>query len=105
MKDIPYQSAVRSLMYAMLGTRPDISYAVGAVSQYSLNPGEEHWRAAKRIFCYLKGTINHSLEYKRSDNIIHGYSNADWAGNIDDRCSTTGYVYLMNKGVISWASK
>ena len=105
MKNVPYQSAVGSLMYAMLGTRPDISFAVGAVSQYSSNPGELHWRAVKRIFRYLKGTVGHSLEYKRSDKIVHGYSDADWAGNIDNRRSTTGYAFLMNGGAVSWASK
>ena len=105
MKNVPYQSAVGSLMYAMLGTRPDISFAVGAVSQYSSNLGKEHWKAVKRIFCYLKGTLDYALEYSGSDQAVHGYSNADWARNIDDHHSTTGYAFLLNRGAISWASK
>ena len=105
MQNVPYQSAVGSLMYAMLGTRPDISYSVGVISQYSSNPGEQHWRAVKRIFRYLKGTMNYSLEYRRSDQVTHGYSDADWAGNLDNRRSTTGYAFIMNNAAISWASK
>ena len=77
MKKVPYQSAVGSLMYAMLGTRPDIAYAVGAVSQYNSDPGKAHWIAVKRIFRYLKGTMNFSLKYKGSDMQLLGYSDAD----------------------------
>ena len=103
MKGVPYQSAVGSLMYAMLGTRPDIAYAVGAVSQYCSNPGRQHWMAVKRIFRYLKGTVNHAIEYKAGGLI--GYSDADWAGSLDDRRSTTGYVFLLAGGSVSWSSK
>jgi hypothetical protein len=78
---------------------------VGAVSQYSSNPGEMHWKAVKRVFCYLKGMISYSLEYRSSDKTIHGFSDADWAGNIDDQQSTTGYVFLLNGGAVSWVSK
>jgi hypothetical protein len=105
MKNVPYQSAIGSLMYAMLGTRPDIAYAVGAVSQYSSNPGRSHWTAVKRIFRYLKGTTNYALEYEASDSKLVGYSDADWAGNIDDRRSTTGYIFLIAGGAVSWSSK
>ena len=55
--DIPYRNAVGSLMYIMLGTRPDISYAVGIVSKFLDMPGEQHWIAVKRILRYLKGTV------------------------------------------------
>lgn len=105
MEEIPYQSAVGSLMYAMLGTRPDISYAVGALSQYSSNPGMEHWKAIKWVLRYLKGTRNHHIQYRKDGGLLQGYSNADWAGNLDDRRSTTGYVFLLGGGSISWNSK
>jgi hypothetical protein len=105
MKNVPYQSAIGSLMYAMLGTRPDIAYAVGAVSQYCSNPGRGHWTAVKRILRYLKGTMNFSLEYKGTNEQLIGYSDADWAGNIDDRRSTTGYVFLVADGAVSWNSR
>ena len=105
MRDVPYQNAVGSLMYAMLGTRLDIAFAVGAVSRYSSNPGELHWRAVKRIFRYLKGTIGHAVEYKRDGSDIHGYSDADWAGDPDSRRSTTGYTYILAGGAVTWSSK
>jgi hypothetical protein len=105
MEDIPYQSAIGSLMYAMLGTRPDLSYAVGALSQYSSKPGKEHWRAVKWTLRYLKGSIGYRLQYRRNGGPLQGYSDADWAGNLDDRRSTTGYVFLLGGASISWGSK
>jgi len=90
----------------MLGTRPDIAYAVGAVSRYSSNPGELHWKAVKRILRYLKGTANFALEYNGgSSEKVKGYSDADWAGSLDDRRSTTGYVFTMNGAAVTWSSK
>jgi hypothetical protein len=105
MKGVPYQSAVGSLMYAMLGTRPDIGYAVGAVSQFSSDPGRGHWTAVKRILRYLKGTKDYAIEYKGSAGDLIGYSDADWAGSIDDRRSTTGFNFIMAGGSVSWGSK
>ena len=104
MKGVPYQNAVGSLMYAMLGTRPDVAYAVGAVSRYSSNPGEGHWKAVKHIFRYLKGTLEHELTYD-DDSAIQGYTDADWAGALDDRCSTTGYTFVLAGGAVVWNSK
>ena len=63
MRNIPYQEAVGSLMYASLGTRPDITYAMQTVSHFSKNPGQAHWEAVKRIFRYLKGTKEFWLTY------------------------------------------
>ena len=105
MKGVPYQSAVGSLMYAMLGTRPDIGYAVGAVSQFSSDPGRGHWTAVKRIFRYLKRTKDYALQFKGSAGALIGYSDADWAGNPDDRRSTTGYAFIIAGGSVSWGSK
>src|SRR4051812_27412725 len=105
MKNLPYQSAVGSLMYAMTGTRPDIAYAVGAVSAYNSNPGEAHWKAVKRIIRYLKGTRDLELEYRHDGKAIEGFSDADWGGNLDDRRSTTGYVFMLYGGAVTWNSK
>ena len=107
--NVPYMSAVGSLMYAMVGTRPDIAFAVGAVSRYASNPGDEHWRAVKRILRYLKGTAEKGLLFSGSTtsvgvNVI-GYSDADWAGCHDDRRSTTGYLFQLGGAAISWSSK
>jgi transposase InsO family protein len=105
MKGTPYQQAIGSLMYAMLGTRPDIAYAVGALSRYNSNPGQGHWQAVKRIFRYLKGTTGQSLQYKADNKQLVGYCDADWGGDHDDRKSTTGYVFVLAGGAVSWASK
>ena len=97
-----YQSAVGSLMYAMIGTRPDIAFAVSAVSQYCTNPGPMHWTAVRRIFRYLGGTKALGLEYRGS--CCGGYTDADW-GSGEDRRSIGGYVFMINGAAISWASK
>jgi len=98
-----YQSAVGSLMYAMLGTRPDIAYSVGLVSQFSHTPEPAHWIAVKRIFRYLVATRHYVLQYGLNNN-TGGYSDADWGAG-HDRKSIGGFVFLMDGGAISWASK
>jgi hypothetical protein len=105
MKSKPYASLVGSLMYTMLCTRPDISYAVGLVSRFQSNPGEKHWKAAKRVLRYLQRTADYCLTFGGSDLSLKGYSDADWAGDQDDRKSTSGYVFTLNGGAISWASR
>jgi len=98
-----YQSAVGSLMYAMLGSRPDISYAVAKVSQFSTKPNPTHRTAVKRIFRYLAGTANRGLCYG-IDGEGSGYTDADW-GSGDDRKSIRGYTFLLNGAAICWNSK
>lgn len=108
MKDIPYRSAVGSLMYAMVGTRPDIAAAVGVVSRHLERPGLEHWQAVKRIFRYLKGSLDMAIEYGCSKSRrlqLSGYCDADWGGDMTDRRSTTGYVFMMAGGAVSWNSR
>ena len=104
-KSTPYRSAVGSLMYIMLGTRPDISYAVGVLSRFLERPGNHHWQALKRVFRYLKGTSQIGLTFKRtSDPKLTGFSDADWASDVD-RKSISGYAFLLGNAAISWASK
>ena len=98
-----YQSAVGSLMYAMLGTRPDIAYPVAKVSQFSMNPNITHWTAVKRIFRYHAGTTNRGLYYGL-EGIGKGFTNADWGGG-DDWKSIGGFAFLLNGAAISWNSK
>ena len=105
MKKVPYTSAVGSLMYAMMCTRPDICFAVGMVSRYQSNPGPVHWKAVKRILRYLKGTATYSLCYEGNDMQLKGYTDADWGGDLDERKSASGYIFLLNNGAISWSSK
>ena len=82
MANVPYKEAIGSLDYLSQVTRPDICYAVNAVSQYSSNPGRKHWEAVKRIFRYLRGTAGNRLVYKKGGNKdLVGYTDADWGGD------------------------
>ena len=103
---IVYQSMVGSLLYAACATRPDIAHAVGAVAKFCSKPTEAHQTAVKRIFKYLKGSASLALKYQKleADTLI-GYCDADWAGDQDDRHSTSGNMFLMAGGPISWLSK
>ncbi|KAG2763057.1 hypothetical protein PC116_g34026 [Phytophthora cactorum] len=70
------------------------------------NPQEEHWVAVKRIFRYLQGTKTHGICFKPGDNIdFRGYSDADWAGDLADRKSTSGYTFMLMGAPVSWGSK
>jgi hypothetical protein len=100
-----YQSAVGSLMYLMVSTRPDIAYSVGAVSQFMANPMEDHYMVVKRIFRYLQGTAAVCLELGGEQLLVEGFSDADWAACEESRKSTTGYVFKVGVGAVSWASK
>ena len=100
-----YQSAVGSLMYAMLGTRPDLAFAVSVVSRYAHNPTPKHWGAVKRIFAYLKGTVNMQLTFQGPLSNLVGYTDSDWAGDTATRRSTSGYVFNVGSAAISWSSK
>lgn len=105
MSRVPYASAVGSLMFAMICTRPDIAHAVGVVSRYMAEPGREHWEAVKRILRYLKGTSDVALCYGESGLTVKGYVDSDYAGDIDGSKSTTGYVFILSGGTVSWVSK
>ena len=97
---------VRSLLYAAIATRPDIAHAVGAVSKFCSKPTEARLTVVKKILRYLKGTLNLAIKYQRSEsNMLIGYSDADWAGDLDDRHSTTGNPFLMAGGPVNWLSK
>ncbi|TFY78270.1 hypothetical protein EWM64_g5745 [Hericium alpestre] len=105
MRNILYREAIGSLMYAAIGTRPDVSYAVTALSQFMQNPGHPHWEAAKRVMRYLKGTKEEWLTYGGDNaNGMEGFSDADW-GSSDHRRSISGYVFLIDGGAVSWSSK
>ncbi|KAG2807523.1 Retrovirus-related Pol polyprotein from transposon TNT 1-94 [Phytophthora cactorum] len=102
----PFREAVGALMHLMTATRPDIAYAVGYVSRFMENPQEEHWVAVKRIFRYLQGTKTHEICFKPGDNIdFRGYSDADWASDLADRKSTSGYTFMLMGAPVSWGSK
>ncbi|RVW80418.1 Retrovirus-related Pol polyprotein from transposon TNT 1-94 [Vitis vinifera] len=105
MKTIPYSSVVGSLMYAQVCTRPDIAFIVGMLGRYLSNLGSQHWKAAKKVLRYLHGTKDLMLTYQRTSLLdVVGFCDADFAGCIDDKKSTTGYIFMMAGGAVSWKS-
>ena len=101
-----YQSALGGLMYAMLATRPDLAYAVGALSKHAACPGQAHFAALKQVYHYLRRTTNTHLIYRRTTDIsLLGYVDADWAGDVNDHRSVSGYTFVMTGAAISWLSK
>jgi len=107
MKNIPDMSAVGSIMYLSVTTRPDIAYAVGVLYRFNQNPGMAHWKAVKHLFRYLKGTMDHQLIFapSPSNELFEFFSDADHTGNSDNGKSTSGYLVRMGTGAVSWSSK
>ncbi|XP_057468143.1 secreted RxLR effector protein 161-like [Actinidia eriantha] len=104
MRLVPYASAVGSLMYAMLCTRPDICYVVGMISRYQSNLGSEHWIAVKHVLKYLRRTRDYMLIYGSEDLTPIGYSDSNFQSDRDSRKSTSGYMFTLGGGAISWRS-
>ncbi|KAK1643043.1 hypothetical protein QYE76_060848 [Lolium multiflorum] len=105
MSQIPYASAVGSIMYAMLCTRPDIAHAVSLTSRYQSDPGMEHWTAVKNILKYLKRTKDMFLCYGGDQElVVTSYTDASWNTDPDDSKSQSGYVFILNGAAVSWAS-
>ena len=100
MSQVPYMSATGSLVYVMVCTRLDIAQVVGVLSRYMSKPGKEHTETVKRVFRYLRGTTDYAICYQGRlgpDRVInvHGFVDADWAGDLDHRRSTSGYVFNL----------
>ena len=107
-QDMPYINVVGALNYLATCTRPDISYAVGALGSFSAKPEWEHWLAAKRVMRYLQGTQDLCLSLGSDDTQsrqLKGYSDADYAGDVDKRRSTSGYAFFIGDSLVSWRSK
>lgn len=101
-----FKSVVGGLRY-LVHTRPDIAYSVGIVSRFMERPTLLHQSAVKRILRYVQGTLDFGLTYVQdsANKVLIGYSDSDLAGNVDDRKSTTGMVFYLNKSLISWTSQ
>jgi hypothetical protein len=101
----PYRSLVGALLYT-LGSRPDVAAAVRKCSQYMAEGADSHWQAAKQILRYLKGTATHGVVYTKEEKFtLKAYCDSDWAQDVDDRKSVTGYVIYSQGGAIIWKSK
>jgi hypothetical protein len=108
MSKIPYREAVGCIMYAAITLRPDIAFQAVQIAQHCENPGLKHWNAVKRVLRYLAGTKNHGLCFGGSEsnlNEIVGYSDADYGGDIETRRSTSGSIFKLNGGPVTWSSK
>lgn len=101
-----YRSLIGYLMYLAVCSRPDIAHSVSYLSQFNNCYSEEHWKAAKRILRYLKGTIDFSLNFQKEGKmVITGFTDADWGSTELDRKSYTGYVFSLGNSVVSWESR
>jgi hypothetical protein len=105
MKVIPYALAIGSIMYAMICTCPDVSYALSATSKYQLNYGEAHWTMIKNILKYLRRTKEAFLVFGGEEElIVKGYNDASFQIDVDDSKSQSGFVFYLNGGAVSWKS-
>ncbi len=110
MRDVrKYREAVGSLIYLATCTRPDLRFLVSELSQYFTRPTVEQWNTVKHVLRYLKGTQNKELCCRKgaNENLINAYSDADWAADVTDKRSTTGYCISLNKNgpLVSWKTK
>jgi hypothetical protein len=107
MRIVPYVSAVGTLMYLAITTCMDIVFAVGVLCRFMANPGPEHWKAVKHLFCYLRGTCNFCLMYNPNTSApypFHAYSDADHGANVDNGRSTSTYIIKISSGAVLWMS-
>ncbi|GKB08968.1 zinc finger, CCHC-type containing protein [Tanacetum coccineum] len=102
---LEYSRVIGCLMYAMTYTRPDIVFAVGKMSIYTSNPGTQNWQAIQMVLKYLKKTMNYRLMYSGYPSVLEGYTDVRWISNTKENSSTSGWVFLLGSGAISWASK
>jgi hypothetical protein len=106
----PYGELVGSMMYLAVCTRPDIAHAVGVLARYMSTPSMEHWKTAKAVLRYVAGSASVGIKFgstgsRKGSTGLVGYCDSDFAGDLDSRRSTTGYVFLLNGGVVSWNSR
>ncbi|GJZ18333.1 retrotransposon protein, putative, ty1-copia subclass [Tanacetum coccineum] len=106
-QNIPYALAVGSIMYAVRCTRPDVAFAQNITSRFQQNPGDEHWTAVKNILKYLRNTKDMFLVYggdMKRELRVSCYTDAGYLTDVDDMKSQTGYVFVLNRGVVDWKS-
>ena len=100
-----FHSIVGALQYLTL-TRPDLSFSVNKVCQYLHAPTTAHWKSVKRILHYVNDTLKLGITFKRSSsNLLSAFSDADWAGCIDDRQSTGGFAIFVGPNLVSWSAR
>lgn len=100
-----FKQIIGSLMY-LNATRPDVMFAVSLISIFLENPTSKHLVAVKRVLMYLRGTTEEGILYRkgRKQGLL-GFCDSDYAGDLNDRKSSSGYVFMLNHGAVSWSSK
>jgi hypothetical protein len=100
-----YKRIVGSLIYMTI-TRLDLSYAIGVVSQFMQTPPKPHLDAMRRILRYIKHTLKCGIFYETKSQLqVHGYTDVNWAGNVSNRRSTSGFMFSFGSGAVSWSNK
>ncbi|XP_073042058.1 secreted RxLR effector protein 161-like [Primulina eburnea] len=101
---LEYSKVIGSLMYITNCTRPDIACAVNKLSRFTSNPSDAHWKALTKVLRYLKHTSEYGLHFTRYPAVLEGYCDANWISDTNDSKSTSGYVFSMGGGAVSWRS-
>ena len=105
MKAVPYSLIMGSLMHAQVYTRPNIAFVVDVLGTYLNDPGQNHWKTAKKVLRYLQGTKDLMLTYRHTDTLeVVGFSDSDYACCVGDKKFTSSYIFMMVEGVVSWKS-
>ena len=91
-------------MYLASTTRPDISFVLCKLSRFVSTPGDDHWHALERVLRYLKGTMTYGIQYTGYPKVLEGYCDANWISDADELHATSGYVFLLGGGAVSWKS-
>lgn len=106
MKDKAYRAVLGSVMWGQLATQPDLSFSVSLLARFQANPGISHWNALIHVIRYIKNTLDYGLTYLRDCDISpSAFVDADYGGCRDTRRSTSGYVFMMAGGAVTWSSK
>jgi len=102
---VPYREAVGAVMYAAVCTRPDVAFIINRLARYVNAPNHTHWLALKRVLAYLKGTLDRGIRYSSvGPDVMTTFCDADFAEDVDDRNSNTGYVCMVAGGAVCWRS-
>lgn len=106
-KHLPYPTIVGSILYAATISRPDLAFAASLLARFISKWSEEHFKAAKHLLRYIRGTSDLCLTFdaEASERVVHGFTDADWGGCADTRRSTTGYLFKVWGGLVAWKSK
>lgn len=104
--NVPYKEVVGVLLYLSNTVRPDIAFAANKLARYMEAHGDTHWAAAKHVLRYMNGTVDMGIVYSSGGGTtVTAFADADFAGERDDRKSTSGYKFCMAGGVFSWRAK